>query len=377
MRCAWARSLQWVLRVFAGCVMRPGRGGALAARSPRAGTGGPPQARRAARPQAGLALRQRRQVRSVALASLSAALVGCAVPVALRETSAAGAIVVDTLELGAQPRAAHWYLPPGAAPALVIFEHGFARRCENLRETTRQLMAGGLMALCVDVPMARGNPGLAEALAQRLAAGLAAPDGRALPQRVVVAGHSAGAVFALALGARLEALAPGRLVGALLFDPVAPAAGALPPDPAEGSDGAPRAPAASLAATDAGAFEAALHAVSASGRRPVLALLAPPHRCNARSNALPALRRAERDARGVGGTGGTGDTGDTGGKGSPAFVIVQLEEGATHADVEGEDTDALATWVCGAVDPARSAALRARAVDWLRGVLASPPGGFR
>ena len=307
-------------------------------------------------------------VRVFVLAVLCATLVGCAVPVPLRETSAEGAIVVDSIALEAQPRAAHWYLPPAEAPALVVLQHGFTRGCANLRETTRRLMVEGLMALCVDVPMAGGNPALAEALARHLAGVQFAPDGRAVPRQVVVAGHSAGAVFALALGARLEALAPGRLRGALLIDPVAPPAPAAPAAPAaspeagvaaasstSSASGALGASAVSAPSAGPAPFEAALLAVSAEGRRPVLALLAPPHRCNAGANALPALRRAGQAAREAG---------------PSAFVVVQLAEGATHADIEGENTDALAEWACGAVQPARTAELRASIVAWLRGVAA-------
>lgn len=274
--------------------------------------------------------------RVFAQVALCAALAGCAVPVPMRETSNAGEIVVEAVSLDARPFAAHWALPPAKPPALVVLAHGFTRRCANLRETLRQMMAGGLMVLCVDAPMADGNPALADALARHLAGGAVAPEGRAVPRSVVVAGHSAGAAFALALGARLEAVAPGRLAGALLFDPVAPAASTSP--------------------AGAGDFEATLRAVSAAGRRPVLALLAPPHRCNARSNALPALRRAEQAALE---------------DGSSAFVIVHLPEGATHADVEGEDTDALARWACGTIDPAHTAALRARALAWLHAAVPS------
>jgi len=263
--------------------------------------------------------------------TLCTALLGCAAPVPLRETGAAGSIVVDTIELDGQPREAHWYLPAADALALVVFEHGFTRRCANLRETTRQWMASGLMALCIDAPMAGGNPALAEALARPLAGDIVAPGGRAVPRSIIVAGHSAGAVFAVALGASLEAVAPGRLAGTLLFDPVATAG-----------------------------FEAPLRAVSAAGRRPVLSLLAPPHRCNADSNALPPLRRAEQEARDAGST---------------AFVVVRLEEGATHADVEGQDTDGLAEWACGPVQPARTAALRALAMEWLRSAVAAHSPG--
>lgn len=75
--------------------------------------------------------------RAFAVAALCAVLVGCAAPVPLRETGAAGSIVVDTIELDAQPRVAHWYLPAAQATALIVFEHGFTRRCADLREATR------------------------------------------------------------------------------------------------------------------------------------------------------------------------------------------------------------------------------------------------
>lgn len=260
------------------------------------------------------------------LVLLGAALAGCAGLVPVRETGTAGSIVVAPIDLGAQEHLAHWYLPAGEVATLVVLQPGFTRRCANLRETTRQLMAAGPMALCIDAPMGGGQPALADALARALAGPAVAPDGRSMPQRVIVAGHSAGAVFAVTLGAALEVIAPGRLAGALLFDPVASAD-----------------------------FEARLRAVSARGRRPVLALLAPPHRCNAQSSALPALRRIDREARDAG---------------SSAFVVIHLADEATHADVEGEDTDALAEWACGRVVPARTASLRELSVRWLRAAAA-------
>lgn len=269
--------------------------------------------------------------RLLALVTTCAALAGCAGLVPLRETGPAGSIVVAPIDLDAQQRLAHWYLPAGEATGLVVFQHGFTRRCANLRETTRRFMAAGLMALCIDAPMAGGNPALADSLARALAGGLAAPGGRAVPGRIVVAGHSAGAVFAVTLGATLDAIAPERLAGALLFDPVA----------GEG-------------------FEAGLRAVAAGGRRPVLALLAPPHRCNAGSNALPALRRLEQETRDAG---------------SGTVAVVPLAEGATHADVEGKDTDALAEWACGRVWPSHTEMLRVLAIAWLTGTTAARGDG--
>jgi len=234
----------------------------------------------------------------------------------------AGALVPATMAFEGTPTAAQWYLPAGDASALLVLEHGFSRSCGHLRGSSRSLMAAGLMVLCIDAPMAGGNPALAGALARQLALARAAPDGRTLPRHIIVAGHSAGAAFAAALGARLDELAPDRLAGALLFDPVATPG-----------------------------FEDQLRAISASGRRPVLAVLAPPHRCNAMSSALPALHRVHDEARAALRDG---------------FVGVRFAVGATHADIEGEDTDWLAALACGRPQAAQTARLRELAVGWAR-----------
>jgi dienelactone hydrolase len=261
------------------------------------------------------------------------ALGGCAsVPPATVPATvpdAAAAIVAAPIEIEGQAYAAHWYLPAGEASALIVLQHGFTRRCSHLRETTRRLMAGGLMALCLDAPMAGGNPGLAGLLARRLADALVAPDGRALPAPIIVGGHSAGAAFAARLGAQLDALAPQRLAGALLFDPVATAG-----------------------------FEAALRRISDAGRRPVLALFANAQGCNAQLSAAPALRRVRQDALEAGREG---------------FVGVQLTDASSHADVEGEDTDWIAVAVCGAPLPANVALVRALAVQWAQDIARGVP----
>lgn len=215
---------------------------------------------------------------------------------------------------------------------LLVLQHGFSRRCSHLRETSTQLMATGLTVLCLDAPMAGGNPVLAaslgDALARALAdpaspalpGGLAVPGGRPLPQRLVVGGHSAGARFAVALGDRLLDLAPGHLAGLLMFDPVATAG-----------------------------FGAQLSRIAYSGRRPVLAVFAPAHGCNARLNAWPDLLRVRQEALTDGRDG---------------FVGVLLTGGATHADVEGEDSDWLAAAACGRPLPENVARVRAVALAW-------------
>ncbi|WP_425256930.1 alpha/beta hydrolase [Rubrivivax sp. RP6-9] len=218
------------------------------------------------------------------------------------------------LDVAGETLPAHWTLPAADPAALVLLQHGFSRRCVHLRGTAAALRDQGLAVLCVDASMAAGNPPLAAALAATLAGLQRLPDGRALPPAIVVGGHSAGAAFAVQVGAGLLRLAPERLAGALLLDPVATRG-----------------------------FDAALQAVSDQGRRPVLALLAPPHACNAQQNAAPALRGLLPAA---------------------GFVGLVAGAGATHIDAEGADSDAVARWACGTPLPAQTARLRAQAAAW-------------
>lgn len=236
--------------------------------------------------------------------------------------TAAGRFMQARLSIDEVGIDADWYLPAGNAAALLILQHGYTRDCANLRGTSMQLMEHGLMVLCLNAQMSGGNPLLADALAALLAAGLTAPDGQAVPRQIIVGGHSAGAAFAARVGWRLAQAAPGRLLGALFFDPVA-----------------------------SGNFARFLLAISDAGSRPVLAISARPGGCNVQSNALPALRLVRRAAL---------DAGHDG------FVGVMLTDRSTHVDVEGSDTTAFAVRACGqgAPLPANTAALRRLASEW-------------
>lgn len=236
--------------------------------------------------------------------------------VVLALTGCASLPAADTLEIGGQPYPVQWAQAPGRAEVLLVLEPGFARRCSHLRTTARRLAEAGALVLCLDAPMAAGNPALAYAFAGWLAGGLRDPQGREVPSRVVVGGLSAGAAFAVRLGARLNDLAPEKLAGALLLDPVATST-----------------------------FGADLQ--RAARGRPVLALLAEAHACNANHNALPSLRAAGVD-------------------------VIALGAGSTHLDAEGDDGDAIGRAACGTPQPAAVEALRGRAVQWLRGVAAQP-----
>ena len=133
------------------------------------------------------------------------------------------------LALAGERVSVEWHLPPAsAAPprGLVTLQHGFMRQCHHLRGTAAAIARAGLATLCLNTSVAGGNPALAHRLADALAGGqVRLPDGRELPARIVVAGFSAGAHFAVVLGARLVDVAPARVAGAVLLDPVAGRAG--------------------------------------------------------------------------------------------------------------------------------------------------------
>jgi hypothetical protein len=250
-----------------------------------------------------------------------------------------GRQVAAILSVGGSDREVVWGLPAGPAIGLAVIQHGFSRQCRHLAGLLEVLVAQGIVTLCVDASMAGGHPALADALAELLVAGIATPDGAPLPERVIVGGHSAGAVFAARLGANLARLAPHRLAGALLFDPVA-----------------------------AGSFAADLRALAAQGARPVRTVSAAAGACNAGHSAYPALRAVQSEAAAAG---------------RDTFVGLELTDRSTHVDAEGDNSDLLAWAACrqGRPQPANVQTLRALAAAWaadlLRGTRtpAIHPGG--
>jgi hypothetical protein len=292
-----------------------------------------------------MALRKaRRRARVLGAAGVLASLLlaGCAAPPELRLLRAeqTGAVTpgaptlrppqFSQLTLAGQVLDVEWHLPAsavtGASPqAWLLLQHGFTRRCANLRGTAARVAAAAPVAtLCLNADMAGGNPALAQALAAWLAGPDAvAPDGSPRPPRLIVGGHSAGALFAARVGAALIDQ-PGNtpLAGALLLDAV-------------GGESLSR----------------ALVAISDGGRRPVLAVMAPPLRCNAKQLGLRALRAVRADALA---------------RGAPSPLLgVELARG-THVDPEAEDTDAVAVRACGNGWPqaAEIGALRALLQRW-------------
>lgn len=216
------------------------------------------------------------------------------------------------MPLGGESVEVSWTWPDGVAPrGLLLLQHGFSRHCMHLRGSAQALAEAGWLVMCLNAPMGGGNPRLARALARTIAERRwPAPDGGALPARVVVGGHSAGAAFAARVGVVLQRLAPERLAGALLFDPVG---------------------------------------VRTLPARPTMAFVAPPMPCNAMQRDALAHR---------------------------AWPWLELVEGpldATHMDIEGTDTDAIARRFCapGEVQPSNTQRLRERAQAWLSALATS------
>jgi pimeloyl-ACP methyl ester carboxylesterase len=244
------------------------------------------------------------------------ALAGCAALPPPQPPPAGVSRAFDRLPLAGAALDVEWHLPAVEPRAWVLVQHGFARRCANLRGTAAALAAQGVATLCLNADdgtgLAGGAPALADALARWwLSPAARSPDGRAAPARIVVAGHSAGGLFAARVGAAVAAQAPQRLAGAILFDP------------AGGT-----------------ALREALQALHG---RPLHATLAPPVPCNARQLARPALQAAG--------------------------VALVEPAAATHVDAEGEDSELSAVLACreGPPRPEAVAALRV----WAAGALAA------
>jgi pimeloyl-ACP methyl ester carboxylesterase len=215
-------------------------------------------------------------------------------------TSSSSTCVNTQIVIAGESHSADWYLPNGAASALMVLQHGFSRGCGNLRGTSKAIAEKGVMVLCVNGDMTAGNPALADALGDLMTARtLAPPSGKALPQRYLVGGHSAGGHFASELGARIDANGYADFAGAILFDPVA-----------------------------SGGFSANLEAISDAGARPVLAVTARPSVINLFNNSAEALVGLSTSYVGIQLV-------------WSKYVLGMPTGGSCHIDVEGENTDVI------------------------------------
>lgn len=235
-----------------------------------------------------------------------------------------------------------WYIPTQTATALMTYQHGFSRGCGNHRDTAKNIMKRGVMVLCMNASMSGGNPTLARAFADVLASrNVIPPGGQGLPVNFIVGGHSAGGHFATEVGRRLVEDGYPAFKGAMLFDPVAQSG-----------------------------FTDNLVAMSASGARPVLAITANGSVCNMLNNAYGALRQIQSVAVASGRSG---------------FVGLQLTDGSTHVDSEGNNTDIIGYAACLNLPPKASntAYLRDLSAAWVNDMAtgshdsnAYPGGGY-
>jgi len=262
--------------------------------------------------------------------AVAALLVGVAPPASAAAcsgySSSSSTCVSSPITINGASYDADWYLPSGTASALMLVEHGFSRSCKNLRGTSKAIAQKGLMVVCLDEDMTAGNPALATAFGNALAdRTIVPPNGKALPVKYIVGGHSAGGQFAALVGQQLTTRGYPNLKGAIMFDPVA-------------ADG----------------FSAAVSAVSANGTRPVLSIAARPSVINLFNNSYGALNSLAN-----------------------GFVGIQLvwtritlgvpTGGSCHIDSEGEDTDAIG--VAGALcnpNSTQTARLRDFASTWAK-----------
>ena len=224
-------------------------------------------------------------------------------------------------------------------------QHGFARTGERVADLAGRLADDGLLVVAPTLPttdaacgllsragyldrfpaLLAGRPGsglLRSARRAAARAGVARPE--RLPERVVLAGHSAGAPAMTYVAERLLSGPASVIVdlrGVLLLDPVEDFPATL---------------------------RRRLPAVLAAGV-PVRAISSPPSACNAGASGTAVLA-------GV----------------AAGFAGVTLTTG-THVDAEGASTGPLAELVCGRPSPENVGVLQTLAGAWTRGWIAGAP----
>lgn len=201
-----------------------------------------------------------------------------------------------------------WYGPESGS--LIWLQHGFARRQERLAGLAGSLAERGHRVLTTTLPTLEphgwslvnvlGN----EPLLRSLAAWF---DAR--PERLILAGHSAGGEAAAWIAAQLRR---ADLAGVILLDPV----------PSIRGDH--------------------LRTGLAARPAPTYAISSPPSRCNRQGTGTRAVQTTAADQ---------------------SFVGIELRSGC-HNDAEGDTTTWLARAACGTPDPANVAQLRDHSGRW-------------
>lgn len=249
----------------------------------------------------------------------------------LSRQATADAVVSATVRIGSSNYSGDWYLPTATPKGLVYLQHGFQRNKGHLRALGNSLMAKGLMVLSINAGMTGGAANLAPQVATAFAnRSLTPPNGHALPEHFVLAGHSAGGLHVTLVGAELANRNVAGFRGVILFD-----------------------------AVDANNRMAAAMQQIVNSNRAVYAILANAGSCNSSNNAEPLLKAL------------TGT----------AFVGLKLTSRSAHTDAEGSSSDFFGRLFCGTPQAQNSAYLQQFAGGWAIDLLSNTvtpdfyPGG--
>ncbi len=211
-----------------------------------------------------------------------------------------------------------WLTPKKSASpprALVILQHGMMRHASNMMALARTLTQRNLEVLLPDLTDEHFfNPQFPEVFARAIAKKTANPQGEPLPEKLVLAGFSAGARFLSRVAGLLQS-EHLKLRGVLLLDPVV---GENP--------------------------EQQL------GQRldvPYFTILAKPSRCNAEGSIFPLLKSGRFTTQG--------------------FRL----KSASHCDFEGKTSDAMCYLYCGLSHRHNAQAIELFSTEWISSLIES------
>ncbi|NVK88418.1 MAG: PKD domain-containing protein [Gammaproteobacteria bacterium] len=218
----------------------------------------------------------------------------------------------QSIDLGGN-RQATWYIPDGQAHSWVLLQHGFQRNKNNMDHFATTLMENGFLVLTMNASVTGGNASLARDFADDIIDNMPPPpNDYPLPQKLILSGHSAGALFVTHLGARLMERGDQRLAGAVLLDPV------------DANDG----------------MGPAMQSMVNNGL-PVYSILANASSCNSSNNAVGPLNDL-----------------------TSSFVGIKLTNNSKHTDAEGDSTGGIITWLCGSPKDYNVVYLQDFALNW-------------
>ncbi|NVJ60530.1 MAG: PKD domain-containing protein [Gammaproteobacteria bacterium] len=230
----------------------------------------------------------------------------------LSATAVAGEKVNQSVDL-AGSRQATWYLPDEPAEGWILLQHGFQRNKNNLDHLATTFMNNGIMVLTINSNSTGGNPSLAREIADDLIdATLTPPSGFSLPEKLILSGHSAGALMMSYMAGRLVERNYQSFSGLIMLDPVDKDNGMQPNN----------------------------QSVIDYGRK-VLSVLANSSSCNSSNNALAPLQAL-----------------------TDSYVGIKLTNNSKHTDAEGDSSGGIITWVCGSPVDQNVNYLQDFAVNW-------------